>query len=724
MNTNSNDIKSSGLIGQRQERIEKLQKLKQLGIDPYPAKARRTHTLKEIVANFEGLEGNTATLAGRLTSWREHGKLVFADLEDGLGKLQLYIKQDAIADTQAETQTLGWNELALLDVGDFVEASGEIVKTQRGEISILVKNLRLLTKSLRPLPEKWQGLTDKEERYRRRYLDLATNSDARALFLRKSKFWESNREFLKSKGFIEVETPVLEEKTGGADARPFITHHNDLDQDFYMRISTELYQKRLIGGGFEKIFTLGPNFRNEGTSDEHLQEYYQIEWYWAYADYKDNMNLVRDMIRKVAQDVYGRTKFTSRGHTFDLADEWVEIDYAQIISEKLGIDIFKDTEEKMLAVIKENNVKLGGEVNRNRLIDNLWKLIRKTIPGPAFLINEPKFMSPLAKSRPDNAELTERFHVIIAGSELGNGYSEINDPIDQLERFLDQEKMRVAGDDEAQMLDIDYVEMLEYGMPPVSGYGHSERIFWYLEDISAREGTLFPLMRREIDPLTKKIYGDAIKDKPAKVATTEIVKSAAPINYPSLAEAEKLLLENVPGEYQRHHSRMVSAAMEEYAKILSERNGADGDNYDSQLWGITGLIHDWDYAFDPEGHPERNLPKLTELGYPGIVTEAIMAHKVSPDYPATTAMAKALIAIDEMSGLLFAYNKFKNGYANMDVKGVRKRFKDKAFAAKINRDDIMVGVDALGISLDEHIANLIRIFSEREAQGSLRYSEN
>ena len=273
-----------------------------------------------------------------------------------------------------------------------------------------------------------------------------------------------------------------------------------------MRISTELYQKRLIGAGFEKIFTLAPNFRNEGTSDEHLQEYYQLEWYWAYANYEDNMKLVTELFRHTAQEVYGKTEFTSHGHTFDLSNEWKKIDYVNCIKEKFDIDIFTATEKEMLEKLKKEGVSLAGVINKNRLIDNLWKCIRKTIAGPAFLVNEPKFMSPLAKSKQEDERLTERFHVIIAGSELGNGYSELNNPQDQLERFLEQQGARDKGDDEAQMLDIDFVEMLEYGMPPCSGYGESERIFWFFENVTAREGILFPLLKNEVDNLTKKIY--------------------------------------------------------------------------------------------------------------------------------------------------------------------------------------------------------------------------
>ena len=487
-------VKADDLLGQRQRRIEKIEALKQKGIEAFPSIAHRTHTTKDVSDQFAQLENKEIIVAGRITAWRGHGKLAFLDLTDESGKVQLFLKEDTLQN---------WDLLSMLDVGDFIEATGIVTKTKSGEISIMTVTVRLLTKAIRPLPNTF---TEKEEQFRRRYLDFVINSDKREIFRRKAKFWQECRTFMYKNGFMEVETPVLELVTGGADARPFVTHHNDLDQDLYLRISTELYQKRLIGGGFEKVFTLGPNFRNEGTDDEHLQEYYQLEWYWAYANYRDNMTLVRDLMRHVAKAVYGKTQFTTRGHTFDLMDEWREIDYTEIIKETYGIDIFTATNEQMLKILKEKGVVLPGAINKNRLIDNLWKLIRKGISGPAFLVHVPTFLSPLAKSKADKPEVTERFQIIIAGSELGNGYSELNNPFDQLDRFLEQQAARDAGDEESQMLDIDYVEMLEYGMPPTSGYGQSERVFWFLEDVSGREGTLFPLMRRETDEITKKIY--------------------------------------------------------------------------------------------------------------------------------------------------------------------------------------------------------------------------
>ena len=504
-----NTLKSN-LIGQRDIRLEKLKKLQELGINPYPAKCYKEEDIGEILDNFSNWENKRTVLAGRLVAWREHGKLIFANIKDETGEIQVMLRQNGVVDDK-EKDYLSWENLQLLDVGDFVELYGTICKTRTGEITIMAENVRLLTKAIRPIPRK---LKNKEHEFRRRYLDLIITPERMELFKRKSMFWKVQRDFLQKNGFMEVEVPVLEAVTGGADATPFITHHNALHQDFYLRISTELYQKRLIGAGYEKIYTLAPNFRNEGMDDEHLQEYYQLEWYWAYADFRDNMQLVKDLFLEIANKVYGKTKFTTRGYTFDLADEWKELDFTEVIKERFGVDVLNDSDDKLLKVIKDNKIEMGGDVNRNRIIDSLWKTIRKEISGPVFIINHPKFISPLAKSYEDNPDITQRFQVIIAGSELGNGYSEINNPQDQLDRFLDQQKLRDSGDSEAHMLDIDFVEMLEYGMPPTSGYGQSERIFWFLEDITGREGTFFPQMKTEISNTTREIYGDKVKFPP------------------------------------------------------------------------------------------------------------------------------------------------------------------------------------------------------------------
>ena len=496
----------ASLIEIRQERLRKIDELRKLGINPYPARSNRTHSNKEIVDGFTEFENKSVTLVGRLMSWREHGPICFGDIEDESGRIQLYIKQDVLSPLEKEKGSLGYRELSLLDVGDYVQATGKITKTKTGQISLEVRFLKILTKSLRPLPDKHEGLKDPELIFRQRYLDLATNRERRELFVRKTRFWDAHRKFLASKGFVEMQLPVLEQVTGGADARPFITHHNALDEDYYLRISLELNLKRLVGGGFEKVYGLGPVFRNEGIDDEHLQEYYMLEWYLAYADYRGNMGMVKECFRMVANEVYGKTKFVRGEHEFDLSNDWQEIDYIESLKDRFGIDVLSATEGELTKAIEKVGVSLEGANNRNRIIDHLWKQVRKGIPGPAFLINEPVFMSPLAKSKPENPALTERFHVILAGSELGNGYTELNDPVEQLARFKEQQAAREAGDEEAQMLDIDFVEMLEHGMPPVSGYGHSERLFFFLENLPAREATLFPQLRRKTTDIQRELY--------------------------------------------------------------------------------------------------------------------------------------------------------------------------------------------------------------------------
>jgi len=490
----------------RDERLRKLDELKKLGVNPYPAKAARTHVVADVVNKFDEVEGQTVTLAGRLMSTRKFGKIAFFLLKDASGQTQLFLKHDTVAGLDAANSQLGFDQINLIDPGDFIEATGPVIKTQTGEISIDVQKLRLLTKSLRPTPTPQEGFTNKEERFRRRYIDMNVNQDVHDRFIRRSKFWQATRDFLNKEGFIEINTPVLEHTTGGADANPFVTHMDALDQDFYLRISHELPLKRLLGAGYEKVYDIGPRFRNENYSDEHLPEHIAMEWYWAYADAEMGKKFTVDMFRYVYQEVYGTLQFHIRGFDVDLTKDWEEIDYAQVIQEHYGLDVFNCSVEEVKAKLAENKLEVEKADNIARGIDKLWKKIRATLPGPAMLVNMPVHLKPLAKVDPANPKVVQHFHPVIAGSELGNGYSELNDPIDQLDRFLEQQAMRDAGDDEAQMLDIDYVEMLEYGMPPACGYGHSERNFWFFEDVSAREGVPFPNLRSEVDEVTRAIY--------------------------------------------------------------------------------------------------------------------------------------------------------------------------------------------------------------------------
>lgn len=482
----------------RKVRLEKINKLRELGIDPYPAKADRTHKNQELIDNFDKFEGKKVTVVGRLMSYREHGNIAFGHILDESGKLQLFFKKDLQSETSHVDQTLGFSDLNLLDIGDFIEASGKLTKTVRGEISVEPEKVKILTKSINPLPDEWYGLKDEEERYRLRYIDLLLNPDVKEMFYKKAIFWQSMREFLIDKGFLEVETPVLENTAGGADANPFETHHNALDIDLYLRISMgELWQKRLMVAGFEKTFEIGRQFRNEGISREHLQDYTQMEFYWAYANYHQNMQLVEEMYKYVAHKTFGTLKFKIADFEVDLSDNWQKIDYRETILEHTQIDITTATNDELKDKLDSLDVKYSSNDDKERLIDLLWKTVRKNIAGPAFLINHPVEVSPLAKRKPDSPEYTERFQVILAGSEMGNGYSELNDPIDQRERFEKQQQMRDSGDEEAQMHDSDFVRALEYGMPPVTGFGVSERLFSFLADKPIRETVLFPLLKPE-----------------------------------------------------------------------------------------------------------------------------------------------------------------------------------------------------------------------------------
>jgi len=472
----------------RQTRLEKKKKLEDKGFNPYPAQVEFDLSLKEVTDNFE--EGKKVKVVGRVMSLRSQGVLNFFDLFDGGGKIQGLIKKDEIEEEKFSL----FDET--VDIGDFILIEGELFITKRGQQTVAVSDWHMLTKSLRPLPEKWHGIKDAEERYRKRYLDILMNPEVKDLFIKKAKFWNVVRDFFRSRDFIEVETPILEVTTGGAEARPFVTHHNDFDIDLYLRISAgELWQKRLMSASFGKTFEIGKVFRNEGTSTEHLQEFTNLEFYWAYADYKKGMKLVKEMYKKIAQEVFGTTKFKTGEHEFDLADEWRKIDYRDEVLKQTGLDVLGASEEEMKAKLEELKVKYSGGENKERLIDTLWKYCRKNIAGPAFLVNHPKLIAPLAKAKPENNDLVEMFQPIIAGSEIGRGYSELNDPVDQQERFNQQQELLKAGDQEAMMPDAEFIEMLEYGMPPTCGFGFGERFFWVLAGVSGREGTLFPLMR-------------------------------------------------------------------------------------------------------------------------------------------------------------------------------------------------------------------------------------
>lgn len=481
----------SSLEELRETRIEKLNKLIKAGINPYPAKARKDYSLSEVIEDFEKLEKKEGIyIVGRILSIRGQGALIFFNIYDGTGTLQALLKKDEvdekIFDLFQET----------IDIGDFVEVHGKLFITKRGEKTLQVAGWKILTKSLRPLPEKWHGLQDEDEKFRKRYLDIISDKEVRETFVKKSKFWNSIRNFLVERDFMEVETPVLENTAGGAEAKPFITHYNAYDTEVYLRISPELWLKRLMVAGYPKIFEIGRIFRNEGVDAEHLQDYTQMEFYWAYADYNDGMKLVEEMYKQVAQDTFGTLKFKIKDFDIDLGGKWETYDFVETIQDMTGIDILKTDLHEVGSKLEDLKIDYDEKgFNLNRGIDALWKYCRKKMAGPGFLINVPVNLEPLAKRKEDDKNIVERFQVILAGSEMGKGFSELNDPIDQMGRFEDQARLRDEGDEEAQMMDGEFVEALEYGMPPTCGFGFSERLFSFLVDKPARETQIFPFMR-------------------------------------------------------------------------------------------------------------------------------------------------------------------------------------------------------------------------------------
>jgi lysyl-tRNA synthetase class 2 len=478
----------------RQVRIQKLEELKKQGIDPYPIHSERTHTVGQAVEKFESLAGSKeqVILVGRIRSIRTHGKLTFGNLEDESGAIQFLLREDVLGEKLFKEFPV------LFDMGDFIEIKGTLALSRTNEKTLEATGYKMLAKSLRPVPQSYFGLKDLEVKLRKRYLDLIANKDTRDLFKKKAIFWKTIREFLESRGFMEVEMNVLESVPGGAEAEPFITHHKALNRDFYLRISLELPLKKLLVGGFERVFEIGRIFRNEGISTEHLQDYMQMEFYWAYSDYDQLMDLIEDLYKKIIENVTGGMKTVYDGKQIDWSGKWAKVRYFDIFQEKTGLDLNSVSDEELKNYAKSEHIKMEENLGRGRVIDLIFKKkVRPSLVQPTFLINPPVEIEPLAKKDPKNPKEVQRMQILAGGTELGKGFSELNDPIDQRERFEAQTKLREAGDKEAQMLDEDYVEALEYGMPPAAGFGLSERLFSVIMDKSIRETVFFPPMKEE-----------------------------------------------------------------------------------------------------------------------------------------------------------------------------------------------------------------------------------
>lgn len=473
-------------------RRDKLSAISAKGIEPFGRKYDQTHHAQQLINNYDEFDGQTVRIAGRVMAIRGHGKTSFFDVMDMSGKIQAYFRKDVLGDE-------AYDFLHLMDIGDIIGIEGTIFKTKTGEVSVKVANFELLSKSLRPLPEKWHGLKDVELRYRQRYVDLIVNPEVKKTFVMRSKIINSLRSYLNSQDFLEVETPMMHPIAGGAAARPFVTHHNALNMKLYMRIAPELYLKRLIVGGFERVYELGRVFRNEGISIKHNPEFTMVELYQAYADYQDIMKLTENIIANIAQEVLGTMKITYQGQEIDLTPPWNRMTMKEAIKKYTGEDFDKiDNIEDARKIADKLHVEYAEKDGIGKIINNVFEeKCEEHLIQPTFIIGHPKEISPLAKSSKDDIERTDRFEAFIFAREMANGFSELNDPIDQKDRFLSQVKEREAGDDEAHMMDEDYVTALEYGLPPTGGLGIGiDRLVMLLTDSSSiRDVILFPQMR-------------------------------------------------------------------------------------------------------------------------------------------------------------------------------------------------------------------------------------
>ena len=474
-------------------RREKLNKLQAEGKNPYDiTRFNPTHYSQDILDNFEEMEGREVTIAGRIMSRRIMGKASFAHILDAKGQIQIFVQINQLGKEEYET-------FKTYDIGDIIGVTGTVFRTRMGEISVKAAEITLLSKSLRPLPEKWHGLKDPDLRYRQRYLDMIVNPEVRHTFVLRSKIIQAIRRYLDDRGFLEVETPVLHNTAGGAAARPFITHHNTLDLDMYLRIATELHLKRLIVGGFDKVYEIGRIFRNEGMSIKHNPEFTMIELYEAYSDYKDIMNLTEDMLSTVARKVLGTELITYQGEEINLAPPWKRISMIDAVKEYTGVDFNAiSSDEDARKAAKELDVSVENDATWGNVLNEIFEeKVEEHLIQPTFVMDYPIEISPLAKKKKDDPRLTERFELFITGREYGNAYSELNDPIDQRERFMEQARQRAAGNEEAEMMDEDFVNALEIGMPPTGGLGIGiDRLVMLLTDsYSIRDVILFPTMK-------------------------------------------------------------------------------------------------------------------------------------------------------------------------------------------------------------------------------------
>lgn len=675
---------------------EKRAQLEAQGVNPHPYNFNKTHTIAEARA----AEGSEVQTAGRIMSLRPHGKVIFLDLKDHTDSLQVMIRKQAVSEEV-------FAQFASIDPGDFLGVRGTVGTTKTGELSIMAEETTFLGKALRPLPSEWNAADTKEARFRKRYLDLLINTDARRVIDARWLIEKELRRYLQDEhNFTEVETPVFHPLYGGTNATPFTTHMNALDTDYYLRLAPELYLKRLIVAGYEKIFEVARNFRNEGIDQTHQPEFTMLEWYEAYADYNRVMDVAEGMIKHLAEKLHGNLTIKVEDHEIDMSGAWPRVTMVDVLKQYADIDFAALSDEELQQIMDDNKIELIGEFTRGKAQFALFdKLVAHQLIEPIWIIDYPRDVSPLSKAHRMDPNLAERFEVYMGGREIADGWSEITDAIDQRAIFEGEQKRMRAGDTEAHPVDEDFLEAMEYGMPPLGGIGMGiDRLVMFLTNTwSIREVIAFPTLR----PLTtQKPAAPASEstspEQSAEQSTQSRASSGEDIALPPRSEAESLLDEYIKNDALKHHCVMVAQAMEAYAQKLGE---------DSELWYQTGLLHDLDWEMFPDEHPNKAIADLLDA-YPQVLKDAIAAH--APDrtgkHPETT-IERYLFACDELSGLMHAVSILRpNGFADMKVKSVKKKLKDKSFAANVSREDITQGIELIGVTPEEHIEFLISVF--------------
>lgn len=717
-------------------RYAKAQELRKLGKNPYASSFKRSHVLMDAKAVKDG---TPCSIAGRVMLFRDMGKLTFATLQDHTGRLQIAFRKEEIGDENYKQL------IKLIDLGDIIGVTGERFSTKTGEPTVAVKEWTMLAKALRQPPEKWHGVADRETAYRQRYLDTMSNRESFERFLFRSNFIKAMREFYWAHGFVEVDLPVLVNSASGALATPFTTHHEALDLDVYLRIAIETHQKECLVGGFDRTFSLGSVFRNEGMDPSHLQEFTMCEHYASYWDYTDNMKFTEEMMAKLLQKTLGTTKVKIPNREgalieADFSGSWPRISIRDVILKDCGIDFAEaKTAEDLRKMMKEKKIELDVDISklaRGNLIDQLYKKVsRPKITEPTFIIKHPLDLSPLARRNDENPDITDRFQLVVGGWEIVNAYSELVDPVDQSERFSAQAQAKEGGDADAHGKDDEFVLALEYGCPPCSGWGMGiDRIVALLtQQQNLRDVVLFPLMKPPgerstgvpvsrstgVSPVSKqdKNHVSAVASSGAK---SEGSSNEQPANkqqsLPSASAAHLLqhadyghLLPGAHGLLEEHtvqtkaHLIATGAAMEALAKKFGG---------DAATWKVAGMLHDLDWDTldkDAEKHCGTTLEQmLATISAPQELLADIRAHYASmygAEYPLDTMLRKCLYCCDELTGFIIAVAKVRPSkkIADVEVKSVTKKLKDKTFAAQVDRTQILECEKLLGLGLDEFV---------------------